>query len=155
MEKYLKFTKSLLKEFDNSKTNSLEIKVDGYSLSLSKGIIEKTQPAINESSEEKKDILISKSVDEKIEEKSEQILGQEIKSPLVGVYYAAKDPESSPFVSVGDKVKKGDVLCILESMKMMNEVKAPFSGIIRKICCENEELIEFNQVLFVVEKIND
>ena len=76
---------------------------------------------------------------------------QEIKSPIVGVFYEAKDPESEPFVKIGQKVKKGDVLCILESMKMMNEIRSDYDGIVKEIKCKNEELVEFGQVMFVLE----
>lgn len=74
-----------------------------------------------------------------------------MKSPIVGVYYAAPSPADSAYVRVGDKVKKGQVLCLVEAMKMMNELKAPQDGIIRAIHGVNGELVEFDQILFEVE----
>lgn len=72
----------------------------------------------------------------------------EIKSPLVGVYYGASSPDAEPFVSKGGRVKKGDVLCIIEAMKLMNEIVAETDGEIADICVENGQVVEFGQVLF-------
>lgn len=74
----------------------------------------------------------------------------EIKSPMVGVYYASPSPEAKPFVSVGSKVKKGDVLCIIEAMKLMNEITAEVDGEIVDICVENGQVVEYAQILFKV-----
>jgi len=72
----------------------------------------------------------------------------EVKSPLVGVYYSAPSPDSENFVSIGSKVKKGDVLCIIETMKLMNEIQAEQDGEIVDICVKNGDIAEFGQVLF-------
>ena len=72
----------------------------------------------------------------------------EVKSPLVGVYYAAPSPDSETFVSIGSKVKKGDVLCIIETMKLMNEIHAENDGEIVDICIKNGDIAEYGQVLF-------
>lgn len=72
----------------------------------------------------------------------------EITSPLVGVFYAAPSPDSKPFVKIGSQVKKGDVLCIVEAMKLMNEIVAEESGEIVDICAENGDVVEYGQVLF-------
>jgi len=72
----------------------------------------------------------------------------EVKSPLVGVYYAAPSPDAETFVSIGSKVKKGDVLCIIETMKLMNEIHAEQDGEIVDICIKNGDIAEFGQVLF-------
>ena len=72
----------------------------------------------------------------------------EIKSPLVGVFYAAPSPESSPYVKVGDHVKKGDVLCVVEAMKLMNEITASQDGEIVDICVQNGSVVEYGQTLF-------
>ncbi|MDP8259261.1 MAG: acetyl-CoA carboxylase biotin carboxyl carrier protein [Candidatus Aadella gelida] len=77
--------------------------------------------------------------------------GKEVKSPMVGTFYGASSPEAAPFVGVGDVVKKGDVLCIIEAMKLMNEIKAEFGGKISEILIENAEAVEFGQTLFLVE----
>jgi len=72
----------------------------------------------------------------------------EVKSPIVGIFYASPSPEASPFVTIGKKVKKGDVLCIIEAMKLMNEITAECDGEIADICVKNGDIIEFGQVLF-------
>ena len=72
----------------------------------------------------------------------------EVKSPLVGVFYSAPSPDSETFVSIGSKVKRGDVLCIIEAMKLMNEITAEQDGEIVDICMKNGDIAEFDQVLF-------
>ena len=72
----------------------------------------------------------------------------EVKSPMVGVFYAAPAPESDPFVRVGQRVKRGDVLCIVEAMKLMNEIVAERDGEIFDICVSNGDVVEFGQCLF-------
>lgn len=73
---------------------------------------------------------------------------KEVKSPMVGLYYHAPAPGSAPYVVKGSKVKKGDVLCIIEAMKMMNEIAAEVDGEIVDICAQDGQLVEFSQVLF-------
>lgn len=75
---------------------------------------------------------------------------KEVKSPIVGVFYSAPSPESQPFVTIGSKVKKGDVLCIIEAMKLMNEITAEEDGEIVDICVKNGEIAEFGQTLFKI-----
>ena len=77
----------------------------------------------------------------------------EIKSPMVATFYRAPSPTSPPYVEVGDEVKKGDVLCILEAMKIMNELEADFPCRIEKILVENAQKVEFDQPLFLVKKL--
>ena len=73
---------------------------------------------------------------------------REIKSPMVGVFYAVASPEAKPFVEVGSKVKKGDVVCIVEAMKLMNEITADFDGEVVDICVRNGDVVEYGQPLF-------
>jgi acetyl-CoA carboxylase biotin carboxyl carrier protein len=75
-----------------------------------------------------------------------------IKAPLVGVFYAAASPEKEPFVQVGQRVKKGETVCMVEAMKMMSEVAAPKDGTITKILVENGDFIEFDQPLFTIQE---
>ena len=77
--------------------------------------------------------------------------GKAVTSPMVGVFYAAPAPDQPPFVSVGDRVNKGQVLCIIEAMKLMNEITAEQDGTLREICAQNGELVEYGQPLFIVE----
>ena len=74
-----------------------------------------------------------------------------VNSPMVGTFYASASPESKPFVTIGQPVKKGDTLCILEAMKMMNQVQAESDGKIVEILVDNAEPVEFDQPLFVLE----
>ena len=73
---------------------------------------------------------------------------REIKSPMVGVFYAAPSPDAKPFVEVGSKVKKGDVVCIVEAMKLMNEISAEFDGEVVDVCVHNGDVVEYGQTLF-------
>lgn len=77
--------------------------------------------------------------------------GTPITSPMVGTFYKAPSPDSDPFVSVGSAIKQGDVVCIVEAMKMMNEIKAEVSGKVVEICVEDGQPVEFGQVLMYVE----
>lgn len=76
----------------------------------------------------------------------------EVKSPMLGVYYSSSAPDAPSFVKIGDRVKKGDVLCIIEAMKLMNEIVAEKEGEICGICPENGQIVEFAQTLFVMKK---
>ena len=75
----------------------------------------------------------------------------EIKSPMIGTFYRSANPDSPPFVSVGDKVSKGQTVCIIEAMKLFNEIESEVSGTIVKVMVENSSPVEYDQVLFVVE----
>ena len=77
--------------------------------------------------------------------------GTPITSPMVGTFYTSPSPDSAPFVSVGTSVNAGDVVCIIEAMKMMNEIKAEVSGKVTEICVEDGQPVEFGQVLMYVE----
>ena len=73
-----------------------------------------------------------------------------IESPIVGTFYQASSPDSDPYVKVGDTVDADTVVCIIEAMKVMNEIKAEASGVITEVCCKDGEAIEFGQVLYKV-----
>ena len=77
--------------------------------------------------------------------------GDEVLSPMPGTFYIAPSPDTPPFVKEGDSIKKGDTLCIIEAMKIMNEIEAEDKGVIQKILVENGQAIEFNQPLFIIE----
>lgn len=84
-------------------------------------------------------------------EEQAQPKGKTIDCPMVGVFYTAPSPEADPYVKVGSVVNKGDVVCIIEAMKLMNEVTATQSGTIKEILAENGDIVEYGQPLFVVE----
>lgn len=77
-------------------------------------------------------------------------VGNTVKSPLVGTFYAASSPKSDPFVKEGDYVKKGQVLGIVEAMKLMNEIESEFEGTVKQILVKNEQMVEFGQPMFVI-----
>lgn len=76
----------------------------------------------------------------------------EVRSPIVGTFYRSPSPEADPFVEVGSSVSTGDVLCIVEAMKLMNEIESDVSGTVAKILVENGQPVEYNQVLFLIEQ---
>jgi acetyl-CoA carboxylase biotin carboxyl carrier protein len=79
------------------------------------------------------------------------ISGHVVRSPMVGTFYASASPDAPAFVEVGQHVNAGDTLCILEAMKMMNQIEADKSGVIKEILANNEDAIEFDQPLFIIE----
>lgn len=80
------------------------------------------------------------------EEASEHVF----KSPMVGTFYAAASPDDDPFVSVGSTVKEGDVLCIVEAMKLMNEIEAEYDGVVEKVLVKNAQPLEYGQPIFII-----
>jgi acetyl-CoA carboxylase biotin carboxyl carrier protein len=76
--------------------------------------------------------------------------GHAIKSPMVGTFYRAPSPEAKPFVAVGDTVKEGQTVCVIEAMKLMNEIEADASGVVKAILVENGQPVEYGQALFVI-----
>lgn len=79
------------------------------------------------------------------------VSGKQVKAPIVGTFYAAPSPDSAPFVSVGDKVKKGDIIFIIESMKVMSEVQSEFDGVVKEICVNSGEAVEFDQTIMIID----
>ena len=77
--------------------------------------------------------------------------GKPLTSPMVGTFYGSSSPKAEPFVKIGDKVKKGQVVCIVEAMKLMNEVESEFDGEIVEICKKDEEMVEYGEILFKIK----
>ena len=138
----------LVKILESSSLNEMTIRDGDFKISMSKlcpsALISAsgigTAPAV--SYEER-----SAEAGGEAEEKEVNII-----SPIVGTFYSASGPQIPPYVKVGDSVKAGDTVCILEAMKMMNEIRSDYDGIIKEIKCKNAELVEFDQVMFVLEK---
>ncbi len=78
--------------------------------------------------------------------------GFEVTAPMVGTFYAASSPGAAPYIQVGDRVSEGDTLCIIEAMKMMNQIESDVSGVVKSIRIQNGEPVEFGQVLFVIDQ---
>lgn len=120
----------IIKMFEKSNVSKMELEVDNIKIKLEKNVnvIEEKQNTntVNNTS------------------------GVSVNSPVVGTYYAQKSIDKPPFVSKGTEVKKGDVLCIIEAMKVMNEVTSPVDGKVLEIYAVNESLVEFDQTLFLI-----
>ena len=145
--------KELLKAFDSSKATKLVLKgEDGEVLTIAqkcgKAVVcaSETAPAAAPSTAEK--LPAAPFIHEEEKQENE---GTPIASPMVGVFYAAPSPDKEPYVSVGSKVKKGDVLCLVEAMKLMNEVTAEQSGEITAVCADNGQVVEYGQTLFMIK----
>lgn len=139
-------------EFNESPMRELEIETDGFHIHLSKN--ENTfKPQVVTASSLPAPQAETPSPSSKVEEASEQVeAASYIKAPMVGSIYLQPAPDKEAYVSVGTKVHKGDVVCIIEAMKMMTEIKSEVDGIITKVLVTNEELVEFDQPLFEVQE---
>ena len=144
---------ALIDRFEASSLTRLEIEEEAYRIHMEKGGADNAgadeRPGIGGRSNSDRGASGSKDENEKPEPAESSWI--EVKAPLVGVFYAAPSPEAPPFVQVGDRVEQGQVLCLVEAMKMMNQLKSPVSGIVRGIGGVDGELAEYGQVLFEVE----
>jgi acetyl-CoA carboxylase biotin carboxyl carrier protein len=77
--------------------------------------------------------------------------GHQVKSPMVGTFYRSSSPGAAPFVKVGDTVKEGDTLCIIEAMKILNEIESDKAGTVAQVLCENGQAVEYGQALYIIE----
>lgn len=138
----LDFIKQIMSEFDQSNVTKMKVEIDDLKIELEKESekVEYVKPV-----EKEKEVIEDKQI------KQEQATGTAVKSPIVGVFYSASSPEREPYVTVGKNVKKGDIVCIIEAMKVMNEIKAPCDGTVTSILVENEALVEYDQALMVIE----
>ena len=153
----LRKIKKLMELLEESGISEIEVKEGEESIKLSRNIssttnmqipqiiqqpVQTSQPPANQQTTD----IGTNAVDNIKEEKRNTV-----NSPMVGTFYASASPESKPFVTIGQSVKKGDTLCILEAMKMMNQVPAESDGKIVEILVDNAEPVEFDQPLFVLE----
>lgn len=141
----IKYIKSVMKEFENSNVHKMEVKFDNSSITLEKEekkIVQQVQAQAPAAVEVASAPASKQIVEEHLEA---------INAPLVGTYYESPSPKDKPFVKVGDFVKTGQTVCIIEAMKVMNEIKAPSSGVIKEILVKNESMVEFDQPLMVIE----
>ncbi|MGN1296918.1 MAG: acetyl-CoA carboxylase biotin carboxyl carrier protein [Clostridia bacterium] len=150
--------KKLMEDMGNSKLDSLDIEFpDGIKISMTKNsqkevvvntkgtdVIEAsapmTVPVVTEKQEDSLLVMDNKEENYKI-----------VKSPMVGTFYESSSPDAEAFVKVGDKVQKGQVLCIVEAMKLMNEIESEFDGEIVEVCVKNEEVVEYGMPLFKIK----
>lgn len=140
----------LIKTVSDSNLTQFQIEEDGFKLSMktdkpSKVVVQKQESVPKEI----QSVAIADA--EPAEQKEiKKANGNVVKSPLVGTFYSASSPDSAPFVKVGDTVKKGQVLGIVEAMKLMNEIESEFDGVVKEIQIENEQVVEYGQPLFVI-----
>lgn len=151
---------NLMKEMNNTELTKLEIEDEGIRICIEKGqaipvaattqvtapqlYVNNPMPAVTLSQ------APSTAIVDTGEKQPEEICGKKMLSPMVGTFYAQASPEKPPFVKIGDKVKKGQTLCIIEAMKLMNEIESEFDGEIIKVLMNNEEMVEFGQPLFLI-----
>ncbi len=151
----IKNIEKLVKIFDASSLTELSIEEDGSNIYLSrnKEVLAAAQPVAYSAPQQMSAVqpaptenaVPADSASPKLAE------GHQVCSPIVGTFYAAPSPDSDNYVSVGDKVKVGQTLCIVEAMKVMNEIESDKAGTIVEILIENGEAVEYNQPLFVIK----
>lgn len=136
--------KKIINDMSQSHLNSLNIEFpDGVKISLTK------DSSYTESVDRKEIEQVSQQ-----QEKSEESTNIcTVKSPMVGTLYLKPSPDKAPYVNVGDTVKKGQVLCIIEAMKLMNEIESEYDGKIVEICTQNEEMVEYGKPIFKIEEV--
>lgn len=144
---YKNVVKEMMDLFQESNLTSLDVEIPGVSLSMTK---ESRGKAPKEEV-----VYVEKEVDRvnSFVEISDNSSNKEyVKAPLVGTLYLSPEPNKPHFVSEGQRVKEGDTICIIEAMKMMNELKAPYDLIIKAILEDNEKMVEYDQAIFEVER---
>lgn len=147
--------KKLIEMLEESNLEEIEIQEGEESVRLVKN--KPYSPVPNESiysdsSQTVEDVRLGNQEELTQEPSKDEELGDFISSPMVGTFYGSASPGSKPFISVGDHVSEGDVVCIVEAMKMMNEIKSEFSGKVLSINVENEQPVEYGQTLFKISK---
>ena len=146
--------KELIRVFDKSDLNKLKVKEGEFEVSMQKGFeggtVVTSTPAPVAAVAPVAPVAPAAPAQESA---PATISGDTINSPMVGTFYASPSPEAQPFVKEGDTVKKGQTLCILEAMKIMNEVEAEYNCKIVKVLIENGSPVEYDMPMFVVEKL--
>ena len=139
--------KKLMDDMGDSKLSSLDIEFpDGIKISMAKTVqndisvvtAERITPTVVE-------------IDSRKKEESEDENLQIITSPMVGTFYSSDAPDKPAYVKVGDKIHKGQVVCIVEAMKLMNEIESEFDGEVVEVCAKNEEMVEYGAPLFKIK----
>lgn len=136
--------KQLMDDMGNSKLSSIDIDFpDGTKISMKKNEnVEISTKAMKSFSQD------VKKEEPELEQSSNENTGKIVKSPMVGTFYIKPNPSANPYVEVGKKVKKGDVLCIIEAMKLMNEIESEFDGEVAEIFIKDGEAVEYGKALF-------
>ncbi len=154
----LNLIKKLVKIVDTSEITDLEVEENGLRVKVAKKIrtfknFEQPQVILSQAPPSTEVSSAQTKPEEKnIPEQEEQTDFHEVKSPIVGTFYRAPAPDADPYVQVGDTVTAGSVLCIIEAMKLMNEIESDVSGKVVKILIDNGKPVEYNQPLFLIQK---
>ncbi|OUW79948.1 MAG: acetyl-CoA carboxylase, biotin carboxyl carrier protein [bacterium TMED217] len=141
--------KEIIYILENSNVNEIEVTFWGKKIRVLK-----SSPNVTTNNTDK---VISTNKVESLSEKKEVDIKEnnenykQVLSPMPGVFYSSQSPEKPPYVSEGDTVTSGQVICIIESMKIMNEIESEYNGVIKKILMNNSDPVEFNQPLFIIE----
>ena len=144
--------KELLKAFDESKATKIELKNEkGEQLMICQQQTKPVAVDVIKAEPVYEETAVKTEIVSAMSESVTKAEGTPVTSPMVGVFYAAPAPDKEPYVSVGSKVNKGDVLCLIEAMKLMNEVTAEKSGEIVEVCVENGQVVEYGQPLFMIK----
>lgn len=138
--------KKLIELIEESNVSEIEIKEGEESVRVTKSLSVNDDKTISVSVPEKKEQPANV-----VENREPQSDGVTIKSPMVGTYYSAPSPEALPFVKIGQSVKIGDTLCIIEAMKIMNPIEAEVEGVVKAVLVENGLPVEFDQPLFLID----
>jgi len=144
--------KELIKILENSQLSVLELKDSKYSIRLEKPqtVASVSQVVASAPVAEAQPIISAQQPVQQEQTELSEESAKTINSPMVGVFYASPSPDREPFVTVGRKVNKGDVVCIIEAMKIMNEITAEESGTITEILVNNGDVVEYGQPMFKI-----
>jgi acetyl-CoA carboxylase biotin carboxyl carrier protein len=147
--------KELISIIDKSSLKNFELSLDNCNVKMNKTGTVDHMPKENKESydapiKQESTVSSKEEHEETAEEEKKTVSGNVVKAPLVGTFYNSAAPGKPVYAPVGKKVKKGDVLCIIEAMKIMNEVVSEFDGEVLEVCVENEQLVEYGQPLFVI-----
>ena len=143
--------KQLMEDMGNSKLTSIDIDFpDGTKISMKKEASQKMVQSVVKQEEQVEDVVAYEKEEENIENSLSSNLNI-IKSPIVGTFYAKPSPNAENYVEIGKKVKKGDTLCIVEAMKLMNEIESEFDGEIAEIYVKDGEPVEYGAPLFGIK----
>ena len=147
--------KRLIKILEESDIGEIELSSWGRKIRVSKGSLNSNGVAdsdvVRVMSGDKEPISSSIDSDTTSAEPAVDENHIEIKSPMVGTFYVSSGPDADPYVKVGDRVEEGDVLCIVEAMKLMNEIESDYSGVIVEILLENAKPVQYNEPLFLID----
>ncbi len=162
MKMDLNYLKKLIKLLDTSELAEIEIEEEGTKIKLSKPRpkiyhsvsnpqVTSAPPILQNLVDNSTQNIPSATKPEmKIDESKSENL-HEVKSPMVGTFYSSPSPDADPYVKVGTEVKQGSVICIIEAMKLMNEIESEVKGKVVKILAQNAQAVEYNQTLFLIE----